>query len=218
MFGRISSVLLIALLFAGVIISAAVPAMADEMYMLNKDFHIVDSDITIHIVEVNVTDKYMGNIYPPNNVEDTHWAHLVYYYENTGDTAEIGHIQYELIDTNGNVYQFNPNGTEYSGETVQPHSVSIQKWNEIPIPKDVTLAKVRVFEGTNPNYLLADETFDLPPATTVATTTATPAAAASATAAASTGGLGCCAPLLSFLAVGGIAAVGIYVKGRGIKK
>lgn len=158
MLGRLPFVLFVALLIAGVTMTTALPALADETYQLDKDFKRADSDIVIHLIYVSVTDKYMGNIYPSKAPEDTKWAHLVYQYENMGDKEEVGHIQYELIDSNGSVYRFNPNLDEYSGVLVQPHSKSDIRWNEIPIPKDVLLAKVRVFEGTNPDFLLKDET------------------------------------------------------------
>ncbi len=209
MIGRLSSILLVMLLLASVAI-VALPVHADETYLLDKDFRRANSNIVIHLIEVNVTDKYMGNIYPSKAPEDTKWAHLVYYYENTGDKEEVGHIQYELIDTKGNVYQFNPNQDEYSGVPVKPHSKSDIRWNEIPIPKDAVLAKVRVYQGTNPSFLLADETFDLRQAGTP-----TPTASASQSSAQPTSR--CCTPLLPFIIIGSLAIIGIYTA-KGVKR
>lgn len=213
--GRSPFVLFVALLLASLLVMAALPALADETYSLDKDFKRTDSDIVIHLTYVSVTDKYMGNIYPSKSPEDTKWAHLVYQYENTGDKEEIGHIQYELIDSKGNVYKFNPNLDEYSGVPVKPHSMSDIRWNEIPIPKDAVLATVRVFQGTNPNFLLKDETYDLrlvanstPSATPVGPSGGTPPVARYL----------CCMPLLPFAIMSVLGVVGLYVKGKGVKK
>jgi hypothetical protein len=216
MFGRPSIILAIGLLSLGAIIATALPAMADENYPINQDFKMADSNIVIHIIEVNVTDHYMGNIYPKLPLNQTQWAHLVYQYENTGDDTEVGHIQYALIDSNGNVYPFNPNGTEYSGETVGPHSESIVRWDEIPIPAGTVLTQVHVWEGTNPNLLLANETFNLQQPIVV-TPTATPSASPAPT---STilGNYTCCAPFAPLILLGSLAVVGIYSRGKGIKK
>ncbi len=216
MFGRSPFIIFIGLCFLGVIISTAMPALADETYLLDKDFQRSDSNIVIHLIQVNVTDKYMGNVYPSNAPEDTKWAHLVYQYENTGDTQEVGHIQYALIDSKGNVYPFNPNLDEYSGVIVAPHSKSDVRWNEIPVPKDTVFTQVHVWEGTNPTLLLANETYDL----TLVSTTPTPVATPNEPTSGLSGieRFGCCAPLAPFLIIGSLAVAGVYVRGRGIKK
>ncbi len=216
MFGRLPSLLFIALLFAGAILTTALPALADETYQLDKDFPRVNSHIVIHLIAVNVTDKYMGNIFPSKAPEETKWAHLVYQYENTGDKMEVGDIQYELIDSQGNVYRFNPNLDEYSGVEVRPHAKSDIRWNEIPIPKDAVLAKVHVFEGTNPSFLLAEDTYDLQ-RVGAPTPVATPGEATSGVPTA-TPRTGCLGALLPFALIGSLAIVGIYAKGRDIKK
>jgi hypothetical protein len=217
MFGRSPYVLIFALLILGAIISTAMPVLADENYQIDKDFQIKDSNIIIHVIAVNVTDKYMGNIYPPQDVENTWWAHLLYKYENTGNTMEIGHIQYTLIDSNGTQYQFNPNGTEYSGAEVRPHSITNELWNEIPIPAGTVLKQVNVYEGTNPNFRLNNETYDLP-APQIMTSTPTPTAEPSSSVSPIINNFGCCAPFLPFLLIGSLAVAGVYVKGKGIKK
>ncbi len=215
MFGRSPFILLIGLCFIGAIISTAMPALADETYLLDKDFHRSDSNIVIHLIQVNVTDKYMGNVYPSKTPEDTKWAHLVYQYENTGDKEEVGHIQYALIDSNGKAYQFNPNLDEYSGVIVAPHSKSDIRWNEIPVPKDTVFTQVHVWMGTNPTLLLANETYDLTAAGTTSPV-ATPTAPTSGASAVER--FGCCAPFAPFLIIGSLAVAGVYVRGRGIKK
>jgi hypothetical protein len=113
------------------------------------------------------------------------------------------------------VYRFNPNLDEYSGVIVQPHSKSDIRWNEIPIPKDVVLAKVRVFEGTNPNFLLKDETYDLHLVAN-ATPIATPVGPSGGTPSVSR--YLCCMPLLPFAIMACLGMVGLYVRGKGVKK
>lgn len=215
MLGRLPSALFVALLITGVIMTTALPALADETYHLDKDFKRANSDIVIHLIYVSVTDEYMGNIYPSKAPEDTKWAHLVYQYENLGDKEEIGHIQYELIDSMGNVYKFNPNMDEYSGVSVKPHSISDIRWNEIPIPRDAVLSKVRVYEGTNPDFLLKDETYDLK-LVSVASPSATPGEPSQGTPSALK--YKCCTPLLPFAIMASLGIVGFYMKGKGIKK
>lgn len=206
MSGRLWCILLLALLVA--MLTVATPALADETYLLDKDFQRYHSNIVIHLIQVNVTDKYMGNIYPSKAPQDTKWAHLVYQYENTGDQMQVGNIQYELIDTQGRVYKFNPNMDEYSGVEVQPHSKSDIRWNEIPIPKNAVLAKVHVFQGTNPDLLLSNATYDLQLVGMI-TPTVTPASSATATR-----GFGCFSTLLPFIIIGSLAIVGIYTRGK----
>ncbi len=207
--GHYAFTMIIALLMIGVLAMAVQPAAADETYSLDKDFKRANSDIVIHLLYVNVTDKYMGNIYPSLPPEKTKWAHLVYQYENTGDKEEVGSIQYELIDTQGNVYPFNPDQDEYSGESVKPHSKSGKRWNEIPIPRDTVLAKVHVFEGTNPDFLLANETYDIR-----LMASASPSALPPGPSAATPGPARLCAPLLPFAVVAGVGAAGLYVKNK----
>jgi hypothetical protein len=214
MLGRPLYLISTILLLAGFLAVAALPVVADEVYSLDKDFYRANSNIIIHLKYVSVTDKYMGNIYPSKAPQDTKWAHLVYQYENTGDKTEVGSIQYEFIDTKGNVYRFNPNLDEYSGVTVGPHSVSDIRWNEIPIPRDTVLAKVHVFEGTNPSFLLANETYELHlesgsyPTATIVPSSGGP-----------TSGTGrCCAPLLPFAIIASLGIAGLYIKGKGAKK
>ncbi len=203
------------LLLAGLLAMAATPALADETYSLDKDFKRANSNIVIHLIYVSVTDKYMGNIYPSIGAENTKWAHLVYQYENTGDKEEIGHIQYEFIDTRGNVYRFNPNLDEYSGVPVKPHTMSDKRWNEIPIPKDTLLSKVRVFQGTNPEFLLADETFDLH---LVSGPSASVFPGGPTSGGPSGTGNVCGTTMLPFAILAGLGMAGIYVKGKGMKK
>jgi len=200
MSGRLWCILLLVLFVA--MTTFAAPALADETYLLDKDFQRYHSNIVIHLIQVNVTDNYMGNIYPSRAPQDTKWAHLVYQYENTGDQMQVGNIQYELIDTRGRVYKFNPNMDEYSGVEVRPHSKSDIRWNEIPIPEDAVLMKVHVFQGTNPELLLADETYDLKPVGTITPST-TPSSSASAPK-----GPGICSPLLPLILIGGLAVAG----------
>ncbi len=214
MLGRPLYLISTILLLAGFLAVAALPVIADEVYSLDKDFKRANSDIVIHLINVSVTDRYMGNIYPSKGIENTKWAHLFYRYVNTGDKTEVGSIQFELIDTKGNVYRFNPNLDEYAGDIVQPHSMSELRFIEIPIPRDTVLARIHVFEGTNPTFLLADETYDLHlesgayPTATIAPSSGGP-----------TPGAGrCCAPLLPFAIITSLGVAGLYVKGKGVKK
>lgn len=201
----------------------AIPVVyADQTYLINKDYQRYHSDIVIHLIEVNVTDKYMGNVYPSKLPEETQWAHLVYTYENIGDKPEMGYLQMSFIDSQGTEYPFNPKGAEYSGEMVQPHSTGGVRWNEVPIPRGTVLAKVHIYEGTNPTFLLKEETFNLQspttssaspsavPTTTVASTPVTPSQIVNRVC--------LCFPLLPLVLIGSIAIFGIYARGKGIKK
>lgn len=215
MLGRLIPVIFVIVLLSGLFALAVMPACADEVYTLDKDFKRANSDIVIHLIDVNVTDRYMGNIYPSRGIENTQWAHPFHRYENTGDKAETGSIQFELIDTNGTKYRFNPNLDEYAGEMVQPHSTSELRFIEIPVPRGTVLARIHVFEGTNPTFLLADETYGLTPASGISpsATPGLPFIGGSASTRTT-----CCGPLLPFAIVASLGITGLYIKGKGIKK
>lgn len=198
--GRKWCIFLLALILA--VMAIATPALADERYLVNQEVPRFNSHIVIHLIEVNVTDKYMGNIYPSTAPQETKWAHLIYQFENTGDRMEVGNIQYELIDSKGRVYKFNPNMDEYSGVEVRPHSKSDLRWNEIPIPRDAVLTRLHVFQGTNPDIYLVNETFTLQPIPTTGPAGTTPPSGSP-----SGKGIGCLSAVLPFgiLGVFGIA-------------
>jgi hypothetical protein len=203
MIGGKTSLLLLTLIVGGIMIAVLVPAAyADEEYILNQDYQRVNSNIIIHLIEVNVTDKPMGNVYPSAAPSETKWAHLVFNYENIGDASEKGYINMEFVDSNGNTY---PN-TEIRDATVAPHTTTDRPlFTEVPIPKNATLTKLHVYQGTNPAFRTKEQWYDLH-MTVVATPTpvvATP----TPTAASPTGCLGALLPfaLLSSLGVAGIA-------------
>lgn len=204
MFGRKNSLLLLTLLLGSIIAMATVPqALADENYVLDQDYARANSHIIIHLIMVNVTDSPMGNVYPSLSPSETKWAHLVFNYENTGNETEKGYISMEFIDSNGNVY---PN-TEIRDATVPPHSITPRPlFTEIPIPKNVTLVKLHVYQGTNPAFHIKDQYYDLhmeKVGTPTPTATATTVPTATKT--------GCFAPFLPFALLSSLAVAGIAI-------
>lgn len=210
MIGGKSSLLLLTLIVGAITIAVLVPsASADENYVLNQEYHRVNSNIIIHLIEVNVTDNPMGNVYPSAAPSETKWAHLVFNYENTGDATEKGYINMEFIDSNGNIY---PN-TEIRDATVAPHSTTERPlFTEVPIPKNAMLVKLHVYQGTNPAFRTKEQWYDINMAQSV---TPTPTAATPLPSATRTGCLGA---LLPFALLSSIGVAGIAIRKYGLNK
>jgi len=187
-------------------------ALADKDYnvMPNNTYARVNSNIIVHLW-VNVTDKPMGNVYPSTSPEATQWAHLVFTYENTGDTAQKGDVQMEFIDSNNNVYT--PPDTVISDVTVPAHSTTSPLFIEVPMPSNVTLSKLHIYQGTNPSFRTGEQYYNL---VLIATPTPVPATATPGPTA--TTNTGCLGALLPFALLSSLGVVGITIKKYGMNK
>lgn len=188
-------------------------ALADRDYSVlpNNTYVRANSNVIVHLA-VNVTDKPMGNVYPSASPSSTQWAHLVFTYENTGDTSERAYVDMEFIDTNGNIYA--PTDMSISDATVPAHSTTSRLFVEIPIPNNATLSKLHIYQGTNPSFHIKDQYYDLAliPTPTPMPATATPGPSATA----QTGG--CLGIFLPFALLSSLGVAGITIKKYGLNK
>lgn len=186
---------------------AAPVAITDQDIMLNDQYQMSGKNIIVHLIELNISNSPMGNVYAPD-YPNTRWVRLVYTFENFGDKQDKGFIKPIFIDTEGNQYQ----NFDYTGENVLPHTTAGQFFVEIPVPKNTTFNKLIFVEG------FVQHEFEVPQVATTPTPgpSTTPAPSASAT----PGGFNWrdCLPLIPFAMAGGIAGVGIVINRCGIRK
>ncbi len=187
-------------------------ALADKDYnvMPNNTYARANTNIIVHLW-VNVTDKPMGNVFPSTSPEATQWAHLVFTYDNTGDTDQKGNVQLDFIDSNGNIYT--PTDNSLSDVTVPAHSSTSRIFIEVPVPANVTLSKLHIYQGTNPAFHIKDQYYDL---VLIATPTPVPATATPGPTATPT--TGCLGALLPFALLSSLGVVGITIKKYGLNK
>jgi hypothetical protein len=182
-------------------------ALADQDIMLNDQYQMAGKNIIVHLIELNISENPMGNVYAPD-YPNTKWVRLVYTFENFGDRQDKGFIKPIFIDTEGNQYQ----NFDYTGESVLPHTTAGPFFVEIPVHKNTSFKKLIFVEG------FEQHEFDVPQVTT------TPAPGPSATPepspTATPGGFNWrdCLPLIPFAMTGGIAGVGIVINRSGIRK
>lgn len=213
MLGRKSGLLVFMLLIGSLLTVMLIPsALADKDYnvMPNNTYARANSNVIVHLW-VNVTDKPMGNVYPSASPESTQWAHLVFTYENTGDASERAYVDMEFIDSNGNVYT--PPDMSISDASVPAHSMTSKLFIEIPIPGNVTLSKLHMYQGTNPAFHIKDQYYDL-----VLVATPTPVAATATPGPTATTQTGCLGVLLPFALLSSLGVVGITIKKYGLNK
>jgi hypothetical protein len=216
MFRRISPVPIAVLIVGIVFLALVVPtAGANQNIPLPQtdeySYHDKQRPVIIHLLQINTTEKPLNNINPPEDSQNLKWVHLVYSYENTGDSQIRAFIKVIFIDSNGNQYQ---NGNDdYTGEYVLPHTITDPKYVEVPVPRNVDITQFIIRQGFYETVY------------TIPKVTSTPAPAVSATPTTGTGpsgsdrrGIATCLPFIPFAMAGGLAAAGIVINRSGIRK
>jgi hypothetical protein len=190
-----------------ILLASTAPVVTGQNIVLNDQYQMAGKNIIVHLIELNISDSPMGNIFSPD-YQNTMWVRLVYTFENTGDTKDKGYIQPIYVDSDGNLYQ---NFNDYTGENVLPHTTAGPFFVEVPFPKNTRLDKVICTEG------FTQHEFDIQ--WTIAATP-TPSASPTASATPAPGGAkwADCLPLIPFAMAGGVAGVGIVINRSGIKK
>lgn len=210
MFRRISPVLIAGIVFLALVVQTA-GANQNILIPLSDNNPYPDKarPILVHLIMINMTDKPLNNINPPEDSQNLKWVHLLYSYENIGDTQIKGYIDVSFRDSNGNEYH----NKEYTGESVLPHTNTDPKYVEVAVPRNAVITHFIIRQGF-------DETVY-----TIPKVTATPSHAASATPATSPGpsgsdrrGIDACLPFIPFAMAGGLAATGIVINRSGIRK
>jgi hypothetical protein len=191
------------LLLAG----AAPTVLAGQDIVLNDQYQMVGKNIIVHLIELNITDYPMGNIYAPD-YPNTKWVRLVYTFENFGDKQDKGHIKPIFIDSEGNQYQ----NFDYTGENVLPHTTAGPFFVEVPVPKNTVLVRLIFQEG------FEQHEFDIPQASSSPTPGPSATTATSPTPDPFGYSWSECLPLIPFAMAGGVAGVGIVINRCGVKK
>jgi hypothetical protein len=182
-------------------------AIASQDIVLNDQYQMTGKNVIVHLIEINMSDSPMGNVYAPD-YPNTKWIRLVYTFENFGDTTDKGFIQPTLIGSDNAQFQ----SSDYTGQNVLPRTTAGPFFIEIPVPKDTVLVKLICVEGFDQHE------FNIPPP--AAPPTPGPSATSTASASPASGGnnWGGCLPLIPFAMVGGIAGIGMVINRCGIRK
>jgi hypothetical protein len=186
---------------------AAPAAIAGQNIVLNDHYQMTGKNVIVHLIELNMSDSPMGNVYAPD-YPNTLWVRLVYTFENFGDNNEKGFIQPILIGSDNAQFQ----NSEYTGQSILPHTTAGPFFIEIPVPKDTVLVKLICVEGFDQHE------FNIPAATASPTPGPSATATASATPAPEGNSWGGCLPLIPFAMAGGVAGMGIVINRCGLKK
>ena len=121
-----------------------IPAMAGgTTIQINRDFR--DGDMIIHVLQVNITDYPMGNVYSPDP-SNTVWPKLVFTYENKGTTPVNGNLDVTFFDDKGNQYPSSGRITDITMDPIQPGKTSDIRFVEAAvIPRDTKIAGFKVY-------------------------------------------------------------------------
>lgn len=186
---------------------AAPAAIAGQDIVLNDQYQMTGKNVIVHLIELNMSDSPMGNVYAPN-YPNTLWVRLVYTFENFGDNNEKGFIQPTLIGSDNAQFQ----NSDYTGENILPHTTAGPFFVEMPVPKGTVLVRLICVEGFDQHE------FIIPPPTATSTPGPSATSRASATPAPAGNNWAGCLPLIPFAMVGGIAGVGIVINRCGLNK
>jgi len=186
---------------------AAPAATADQNIVLNDQYQMTGKNIIVHLIELNMSDSPMGNVYAPD-YPNTLWVRLVYTFENFGDNADKAFIQPTLIGSDNAQFQ----NSDYTGENVLPHTTAGPFFVEMPVPKGTVFVRLICVEGFVQHEFIVPPPSATPPPgpSATATASATPAPGGSSWAG--------CLPLIPFAMAGGVAGVGIVINRSGILK
>lgn len=128
----------------------AAPALATDMTIpIGKDYTSVyqNGEMVVHVIQVSITDKYMGNTYSADP-DNTIWPKVVFQYENTGTSPLTGNFYIAFTDANGNLY-LDKNKKPYTDITmneIQPGQKSDVRFLEAAVPKDVKVTQVVIYD------------------------------------------------------------------------
>lgn len=165
------------------------PAVAGgKTIEVNRDFR--DGDMVIHVLQVNITDYPMGNVYSPDP-SNTVWPKLVFTYENRGSVPINGNLEVTFYDDMGNQYPPGGRITDITMDPIQPGKTSDIRFVEAAvIPRDTKIAGFKVYINGRA------EAVDIP----YATATPTPVPGEGGT------GMCCIAMLMPVMAIGAYIA------------
>lgn len=213
MLRRISPIILAGTIFLALVAQAAV---ADQNIQLPQTeeflYHDKQRPVIIHLIQINTTDKPLNNIFPPEDSQNLKWVHLVYSYENTGDSQIRAFIKVLFVDRNGNQYQNDME--DYTGEFVLPHTITDPKIIEVAVPRNAVITQFIIKQG------FYETIYTIPKATPSPTPVDRVTAEATSTPIQGPGkrGFDGCLPFIPFAMAGGIAAAGMVINRSGIRR
>ena len=213
MLRRTSPIILAGIVFLALVAQTAV---ADQNIPLPQTeeflYHDKQRPVIIHLILINTTEKPLNNIFPPENSQNLKWVHLVYSYENTGDSQIRAFIKVVFVDRNGNQYQNDME--DYTGEFVLPHTITDPKIVEVAVPRNAEITQFIIRQG------FYETIYTIPKATPSPTPVTTITAQATSIPSSGIGkrGFDGCLPFIPFAMAGGIAAAGIVINRSGIRK
>jgi len=185
-------------------------ALADQDIPVGQSYQSVTPGITVHFVELNITNEPWNNVLPPPNPQDFEWVHVIYEYENTGDSGIKAYVQPTLVDTAGREYTLVSG--DYTGEMVAPHTTTRPLYVEIQVPRGTKVRQVIFVEGFDTHA------FDIPDVATTPTPTATAGPGPSGPSPTPGSGASGCLPYIPFAMAGGIAAAGMVINRSGLRR
>lgn len=205
MFGRTVFILIA----GGLLLALTAQAVnADQNIVINKDYQMAGKNVIVHFIEINITSYPMGNVFPSDETKASDWVHIVYQFQNIGDSNQKGFVQPTMISTDDKRFIYR----DYTGEDVLPHTTTDPAFVEIPVPAGTKIKQIVFTEG------FTEHVFEIPD---VPAPTPTPVASASARPSATpapNGNVAGCLPFVPFAMAGGIAAAGMVINRCGIRR
>lgn len=102
----------------------------------------LSTNLTIHILQVTISDLTYGGAYSPDP-ENMTWPIIMFQYENYGTQQVAGRLHVQFVDNAGSVYD---KSDVYNGGPIYPGKKSTPQMLEIAMPKDRTLTQLVVID------------------------------------------------------------------------
>lgn len=134
------SVVLLAFILASGQVTGATER--DEFTIPLDRYVNLSTNLTIHILQVTISDVTYGGAYSPDPVNAT-WPTIMFQYENYGTQQVAGRLHVQFVDNAGSVYD---KSDVYNGGPIYPGKKSTPQMLEIAMPKGRTLTQLVVID------------------------------------------------------------------------
>ncbi len=130
-----------------VVILAVEPAIGvierDEFSIPIDKYVNLSSNLTIHVIQVTISNLTYSMAYTPDDPGNTIWPILVYQYENFGDMQVAGRLHAQFVDNASTVYD---KSDVYNGGLIYPGKNTSTQILEIAMPKGRVLKEVAIID------------------------------------------------------------------------